>query len=249
MGKDRTNREKEWHNAYFKSDVRVKTRKFYSISGPMRKKWNERIVNGLQREQTVFLDYGCGSGYSLISISNNINRGVGIDISEVCIKWAKQTVEEKKIRNLDFFVMDAMNTVFKNEEFDVIRGIAILHHLDLKKSLEEVKRILKPGGKAFFFEPLDTNLIIKMYRKMTPEARTVDEQPLRKKDIKLIKSLFPKTEIRYYFFLSLLAVPFRNHKVFPRILQILFFMDRILLSKNSPVKWLGWCCTIEMMKG
>jgi hypothetical protein len=77
------------------------------------------------------------------------------------------------------------------------------------------------------FEPLDTNLFIKLYRKMTPKARTDDEQPLRKRDIKLIKSLFPMAEIHYYFCFSLLAAPFRNRKIFYKMLSIINFIDII----------------------
>ena len=37
---------------------------------------------------------------------------------------------------------------------DVVFGIAILHHLDLPQAAREVWRILKPGGRAIFQEPV-----------------------------------------------------------------------------------------------
>jgi hypothetical protein len=104
------------------------------------------------------------------------------------------------------------------------------------------------GGTAFFVEPLDTNFLIKLYRKITPKARTADEQPLRKKDIKLIKSLFPEAEINYYFCFSLLAVPFRKSKIFNKILWLLNCIDKLILNSKSPFKWLAWVCTIKLKK-
>jgi hypothetical protein len=83
---------------------------------------------------------------------------------------------------------------------------------------------------------------------MTPKARTDDEQPLRKRDIKLIRSLFPMAEIHYYFCFSLLAVPFRNKKIFNKMLRILNSIDKIILAKRSPFKWLAWCCSIVLKK-
>jgi len=248
VGKDRVNREKEWHNVSFVSGVRSKAYKFYSICDIKDKEWDEKIIKNLQKDTTVFLEYGCGHGQYLIKYASMVKMGMGIDISETLINHAQMEMKSQNVNNLEFSVMDAMNTSFENGYFDIIHGSAILHHLDLKKSLLEIKRILKDGGKAFFDEPLDTNLLIKIYRKMTPEARTVDEQPLRRKDIKLIKSLFPETEIIYYGCLLLLAVPFRNYKVFNKLLQIFYSMDKILLNKYSPFKWLGWCCTIVLKK-
>jgi len=243
---NRVNREKEWHNATFGSDARKKTSKFYSVFIILEKELDKRIIENLCKDTTVFLDYGCGSGSKSIEFASMIKQGIGIDISEERINLAKlKTINND---NLDFLIMDAMNTSFENGYFDIIHGSAILHHLDLKECLEEIKRILKDGGTAFFVEPLDTNFLIKFYRKMTPEARTADEQPFRKKDIKLIKSIFPNTEVKHYFFLSLLAVPFRNYKIFGIMLSVLFFIDKILLNRYSPLKWLAWSCVIVLKK-
>ena len=248
MSKNRVYREKEWHNRTFGSDVRAKVGKFYSIFFLIHKKQDDIIAKQLHKNTTVFLDYGCGNGHLLIQRASMIKKGIGIDISEALINHAKAEAHAASIDNIEFSVMDAMNTSFENNCFDIIRGQAILHHLELKQSLEEIKRILKHEGKAFFVEPLDTNFIIKMYRKRTPEARTADEQPLRNEDINLIKALFPEAKITYYFCLSLLAVPFRNYKIFGPMLSILYWIDRLLLHQYSPFKRLAWYCSIELTK-
>jgi len=248
MDLDRAKREKEWYNEKSGGHARVSTSKFYSVFGLLMKEFIPVIIGNLNKDETVLLEYGCGVGYYLVNFASKIKKGVGIDISEVLIGWARQMCKKRNIENLEFSVMDAMNTSFENDSFDIIHGVAILHHLDIKKSLEEVNRILKKGGKAFFIEPLDTNFVIKLYRKMTPKARTMDEQPLRRKDIALIKSMFPNAEIKYYFCLSLLAVPFRKNKIFKKLLNILFFLDGILLNQRSPFKWLAWSCTMVLKK-
>jgi ubiquinone/menaquinone biosynthesis C-methylase UbiE len=245
MEMDRVKREKEWHNETFGTDVRTNVGKFYSIFSLLNNEFDTIINENLKKETMVFLDYGCGNGHYLINISSKIKKGIGIDISETLINHARTKMKEENIDNLGFMVMDAMDTTFEDGYFDIIHGQSILHHLDLKKSLIEIKRILN-GGAAFFIEPLDTNLFIKLYRKMTPKARTVDEQPLRKSDIKLIKSLFPNSEIKYYFCFSLLAVPFRERKIFNKLLQILNCIDRIILNKKSPFRWLAWSCSIML---
>jgi ubiquinone/menaquinone biosynthesis C-methylase UbiE len=245
---DRVKREKGWHNETFGTDVRAKVGKFYSLFYLLSNEFDAIINEDLQNKTTVFMDYGCGTGSYLVNIASKIKKGIGIDISEERINEAKKIIKEKNIDNLEFMVMDAMNTSFESGCFNIIHGSAILHHLDLEKSLIEIKRLLIGGGAAFFIEPLDTNLLIKFYRKVTPKARTFDEQPLRKKDIKLIKLLFPEAEINYYFFFSLLAVPFRKNKIFNKMLEVLYFIDKTILNKKSPFKWLAWTCSIILKK-
>jgi len=246
---ERVSREKNWHNKFAKKNSRrTQEQKYYAVVGEMRNDYMECINKSLSNENAVLLDYGCGSGNDLIDLSDKIKKGIGIDISEALIDNAKLKIKEKGIKNLEFFVMNAMNTTFENETFSLIRGSAILHHLDLKISLDEIKRILKIGGKAIFFEPLGINPAINFYRKLTPEARTVDERPLTKKDINRIKEIFPNVKIRYYSLFALFFVPFRKFSFFSKILFIMNFIDKIALSKYSPIKYMAWICLIEMKK-
>ena len=247
MDEDLVAREEKWHDDNFGNDVRDKVKKYRSVLVPSDKLWKRTVLSHITTS-TVLLDYGCGTGSGLIDIASGISRGFGIDISGVRLNKAKQVVTERHINNVEFQYMDAMNTTFEDEMFDVVYGGGILHHLDLEKSLLEIKRILKTSGVALFYEPLGTNMLINMYRKMTPEARTIDEQPLRVKDIKLIKSIFSEVEIKYCCFLPLLAVPFRKCGIFGVLLSALGFVDKLLLAKYSPFRWLAWQCIIALKK-
>jgi len=62
--------------------------------------------------------------------------------------------------------VDARSLPFKDEEFDLIIGDAMLHHIDfLKPALFEIRRCLKPGGKAIFVrEPIVGFLGMLTYR-------------------------------------------------------------------------------------
>lgn len=91
---------------------------------------------------------------------------------------------------IDFHLMDANELTFKDEEFDVVYGGAILHHLDIEKTLNHVHRVLKPGGYILFLEPLNMNPIYKVYRKMNPKERTPDEHALVNSDFKIIRKKF-----------------------------------------------------------
>ena len=62
--------------------------------------------------------------------------------------------------------VDARSLPYEDEEFDLIIGDAMLHHIDfLKPALFEIRRCLKPGGKAIFVrEPIVGFLGMLTYR-------------------------------------------------------------------------------------
>lgn len=91
---------------------------------------------------------------------------------------------------IEFHLMDANELTFLDESFDVVYGAAILHHLNIDKSINQIYRVLKSGGYILFLEPLNINPFYRIYRKLNPKERTPDEHALVYKDLKLIKEKF-----------------------------------------------------------
>ena len=77
---------------------------------------------------------------------------------------------------------------FEENKFDMVIGFGILHHLEASTALDEICRVLKPGGRVLLQEPLADNLLLKLFRLLTPQARTEDERPFSQKDIELLTS-------------------------------------------------------------
>lgn len=82
------------------------------------------------------LDVGCGTGdFSVVS-----DNYVGIDLNERFISYAK------KRYNKQFFVMDATNLPYPDQEFDMALLLSMMHHFseaDLRKILKEVARVAR----------------------------------------------------------------------------------------------------------
>ncbi len=92
------------------------------------------------------LDLGCGNG-RLIDLLKDLDiKYVGIDSSEKLISLAKQ-----KYPKHEFLKANALKLPFKDNSFDKIISIAVLHHIPSRelrlKFLKEIKRVLKPNGK------------------------------------------------------------------------------------------------------
>ena len=136
------------------------------------------------------LDYGCGRGELSLKLLKHGAYVCGIDISPIyindAINAAKIQRYSKKLYS--FKVMDAHFLDFENCTFDYVIGNGILHHLEIREALSEIYRVLKIGGSLIVLEPLADNPLIRIFRFMTPYARTRDEKPLSLKDLKAINA-------------------------------------------------------------
>ena len=117
---------------------------------------------------------------------------------------------------------------FPDDHFDLVYGSAILHHLDLRAACREIARVLRPGGRAVFLEPLGHNVLINLYRRLTPAMRTVDEHPLRMADLDTIAEHFADTRVHYHVLTALAAVPLRTFPGAARLFRTLHAVDRAL---------------------
>jgi SAM-dependent methyltransferase len=138
------------------------------------------------------LDFGCGRGYASLEL---LRRGAahvtGLDISAAEVEHARGLAAAEGFADRSRFVVaDAHATGFPDDSFDLIVGSSILHHLDLEPALRELRRILRPGGRAVFSEPLWHNPLLRVGRTLTPTARTRDEHPLTEDDWRLCATIF-----------------------------------------------------------
>jgi len=147
------------------------------------------------------LDYGCFEGALCEElIRHHPQRIVGIDVSSTALARARESYGA----HATFFQMDAHRLAFEDKTFDLVVGRAILHHLELATALAEIRRTLKPGGKALFIEPLRDNPVARLLRLVTPKARTRDELPLSRRQIRRADALFGSSQ---HLFFNLFSVP------------------------------------------
>lgn len=198
-------------------------------------------------KESQILDYGCGVGsFTEKVIKFKPKKITGIDISEVSIDKAKKKANELKIDS-NYMVDNCEKTKFDDKSFNIVYGTGILHHLEINKCLDEIHRILKSDGSLVFVEPLGTNPIINLYRKLTPNSRSKDEHPLMNKDLKYINSKFVDTKIKYYGFLTLIFFPFYRSPNKSKIFRLLAGLDQHLF-KLKFFKLFAWSCLITAKK-
>jgi 2-polyprenyl-3-methyl-5-hydroxy-6-metoxy-1,4-benzoquinol methylase len=90
----------------------------------------------------TLLDFGCGEGQFLNWMKPFCERGYGVDIAPEAITRARENCS-----GVDFQVMENGQLSFQEELFDAVCAVDVLEHLmDAETALEEIHRVLKPGG-------------------------------------------------------------------------------------------------------
>jgi|TARA_B110001452_G_scaffold250702_1_gene239159 ubiquinone/menaquinone biosynthesis C-methylase UbiE len=200
----------------------------------------------LNANNSEILDYGCGVGPIIEKVIDyNPKKIVGIDISDISISKAKKKLHNHEDK-ISLLVDNCEKTKFSDNKFNIVYGLGILHHLQLSQSINEIGRILKPNGTLLFIEPLGTNPIINLYRKLTPASRSKDEHPLIEKDFELIRKKFTSVTLKYYGFFTLIFFPFyRSNKSI--IFRTLVKLDQ-LFFKIKIFRLLAWSVLIIAKK-
>jgi ubiquinone/menaquinone biosynthesis C-methylase UbiE len=98
------------------------------------------------------LELGCGTGFFTLNLklAGVIDEGHVTDLSPGMVEVARRNA-----RGLGFEiegrVADAERLPYDDDEFDIVIGHAVLHHIpDLAQSFREILRVLKPGGRFVF---------------------------------------------------------------------------------------------------
>lgn len=103
------------------------------------------------------LDVGCGTGVMTrlaTDIVGSEGKVIGVDPSNEMIQVAKQGAAKAQ-SNAEFQTGVIESLPFKDEHFDLVLSSMMFHHLppELKKSgLEEMYRVLKPGGRLMIVD-------------------------------------------------------------------------------------------------
>lgn len=94
------------------------------------------------------LELGCGTG---IFTEQLAMRGIDITAFDISLDLLGLAKEKQCVNKI--LAADAEFLPFRDESFDFVVGVSVLHHLDIERSLREIRRVLKPGGKVILSEP------------------------------------------------------------------------------------------------
>lgn len=163
----------------------------------------KQFLDSLEPNSRV-LDIGCGNGKNML-YRNDIHV-TGLEQSEELCKICRN-------RNLDVIQGDARRLPFPDSTFDAIMMIAVIHHIDPAEhvaTLNEIKRVLKPGGTCLITnwaveQPEDSrrtftpglNMVIWKYKEDIPLPYWIMDKPLAAQFIRNLPGGLKATDLTW----------------------------------------------------
>ena len=137
----------------------------------------------LNHKNNKILDFGCGDARYKKFIEEN-NEYIGVD--------SKTTGFENSKKNADIY-WDNQTLPFENESFDIIICTEVLHQVDdIDNTINELKRVLKKGGKLIIYEPNKLNPLIWLTHLIDKNERGL----LRVGSFKRYREIFSDTDFK-----------------------------------------------------
>jgi len=116
--------------------------------------WLLTVLESIGAKHHDILEVGCGQGTDAITLCRLLpadGRYVGVDYSEESIKSCKDSAAQVSELNVapKFARSNAEDLQCESASVGCVYSFGVLHHTpDIHKALEEVHRVLKPGGMA-----------------------------------------------------------------------------------------------------
>ncbi len=119
--------------------------------------WRKKAIKQLQAlRPKIVLDVATGTADVALMTYDILKpeRIVGIDISEGMLNLGRQKIAAKGLQNtIELFTGDSENITFTNNTFDAITvAFGVRNFQNLLKGLQEMHRVLQPGGKLVVLE-------------------------------------------------------------------------------------------------
>lgn len=150
------------------------------------------------------LEVGSGTGALSVYLAMLGAEVTGIDVSEENAELSQRRAAVNGVSGrTDFRAVPVEQLDDPDGSYDAIIGNQVLHHFELDEAMPNIRRMLRPGGRAVFCEPVlllptplrrlrDTGLVKRVLPKRvdTPTERSVSRE-----DVAIIRRVFPNAKV------------------------------------------------------
>ncbi|MAS81855.1 MAG: hypothetical protein CMF45_04130 [Legionellales bacterium] len=102
-------------------------------------------IGDMMAGKTV-LEIGCGVGLDCFEMAERGMKVTAIDLTEIAIETVKKRFQDNAMKG-EFKIANAEEIPFPENHFDYVYSFGVLHHAaDTRLCIDEVLRVVKPGG-------------------------------------------------------------------------------------------------------
>ncbi len=192
------------------------------------------------------LEIGPGLGQDTVSLAERGADLTVIDISVPGLAVARGAVQRAGLLDrCRFEQRDAQATDFPEASFDGVFARGVTMHVDHLRLLREMARILRPGGRAVFIDPLKYHPIINLYRLSVSSCK--DSHPVYRTTREMAEGarFFSAFDHREFYLNSVLALVFRGQPaIYSRLTGPLQWLDRLTLAAFPVLRRFAWTAVV-----
>jgi ubiquinone/menaquinone biosynthesis C-methylase UbiE len=101
------------------------------------------------------LDIGTGAGHTALALAPRVSSVVLTDPVPTMLATARRVFADAGVRNAEFVEATAERLPFPDASFDIVSTRLAAHHFDdVALAMDEVARVLRPGGAFIFVDTL-----------------------------------------------------------------------------------------------
>lgn len=186
-------------------------------------------------------DLGCGPGDYTIFVARHGATVDAVDIARSALEITRQRAAASGVGDrVRTHLMGAERLGFADDAFDLVLGFGLLHHADLTRLGPEMRRVLKPGGRALFREPLGAGGPAEVARRYLPyrgKYHSRHERALTYADVAVLGRSFDAIETREFYLLSSISRLLGSERSW--LFRRLYALDEALLRRFPRLR--PWC--------
>ena len=215
--------------------------------------WRRYLFNHLgSLDGKKVLEIGCGLTMTPVIFALAGATVHAIDVAPRTVAKVREFAAFKGVASRVIgHVCPAERLPFSDGEFDIVFGKAALHHMRLDLAIPEISRVMKPGGKGGFQDPLGHNVFLELARDYVAyRGRNTlkgTDLPFRMEDVQAVGRAFSSYSYRGFELFSMAARAFalKRNSILRRGLEE---FDEFLFAHIPSLEWFGRLVVICVTK-
>jgi len=135
-------------------------------------------TQSLLKPQMRILEFGCGTGSTAIAHAPYVEHIDAIDISENMLEIGRGKARDAGVDNISFTRGTLSEYNAEDSSVNVVLALSILHLLpDRESTINEVERILKPGGYFISSTVCLGDSLLRYIKLIAPMAKALELMP------------------------------------------------------------------------